>query len=157
MEIVIRIAIVLGTFIFMECVAWFSHKYIMHGFGWAWHKDHHNHHKGFFEKNDYYALVFAIIAASTIIYGDLHRTYWYLTYFGIGVTLYGVAYFVFHDLIVHRRIKFKYKAKSKYMKRIMNAHYVHHKIHTKEGAEAFGFLFAPKKYIVRKEWDKTKH
>jgi beta-carotene 3-hydroxylase len=32
------------------------------------------------------------------------------------------------------------------MKRIMYAHYVHHKTHTKEGAEAFGFLYAPKKY-----------
>ena len=33
----------------------------------------------------------------------------------------------------------------------MNAHYVHHKVHTKEGAKAFGFLFAPKKYDVRKD------
>lgn len=28
----------------------------------------------------------------------------------------------------------------------MNAHYQHHKVHTKKGAEAFGFLYAPKKY-----------
>ncbi|MDP5140714.1 MAG: beta-carotene hydroxylase, partial [Spirosomaceae bacterium] len=33
----------------------------------------------------------------------------------------------------------------------MNAHFVHHKVHTKEGAEAFGFLFAPKKYDIRKK------
>lgn len=32
------------------------------------------------------------------------------------------------------------------MKRIMRAHYLHHEKHTKEGAEAFGFLYAPKKY-----------
>ena len=105
----------------------------------------------FFEKNDYYAVVFSIIAASTIIYGNTHPDFWYLTYFGLGVSLYGISYFVFHDLIVHRRIKFKYTAKSEYMKRIMNAHYVHHKVHTKEGAEAFGFLFAPKKYDIRKK------
>lgn len=142
----IKLGIVLGTFGFMEFMAWFAHKYIMHGFGWAWHKDHHNHHKGFFEKNDYYAVVFSIIASSSIIYGNTNPEFWYLTYLGIGVTLYGIAYFVFHDLIVHRRIKFKYVAKSKYMKRIMNAHYIHHKVHTKEGAEAFGFLWAPPKY-----------
>ncbi|MFN3848849.1 MAG: beta-carotene hydroxylase [Spirosomataceae bacterium] len=142
----IKLGIVLGTFGFMEFMAWFAHKYIMHGFGWAWHKDHHNHHKGFFEKNDYYAVVFSVIASSSIIYGNTNPEFWYLTYLGIGVTLYGIAYFVFHDLIVHRRIKFKYVAKSKYMKRIMNAHYIHHKVHTKEGAEAFGFLWAPPKY-----------
>jgi beta-carotene 3-hydroxylase len=69
----------------------------------------------------------------------------------LGVSLYGISYFVFHDLIVHRRIKFKYNTKSEYMKRIMNAHFVHHKVHSKEGAEAFGFLFAPKKYDIRKK------
>lgn len=146
MLLILKIFIVVGTFAFMEGVAWFSHKYIMHGFGWAWHKDHHNHHQGFFEKNDYYALVFSVVASSSIIYGSMHEEVWYLMYFGFGVTLYGIAYFTFHDLIVHRRIKFKYTPKTKYMRRIMNAHYIHHKVHTKEGASAFGFLYAPKKF-----------
>ncbi len=146
MFLIIRLAIVLGVFLLMEGVAWATHKYIMHGFGWKWHADHHNHHKGFFEKNDYYAVVFSVTSMITIIYGDLNREYWYLTYIGIGVAMYGISYFVFHDLIVHRRLKFKFTAKSSYMKRIMNAHYIHHKVHTKKGAEAFGFLFAPKKF-----------
>jgi beta-carotene 3-hydroxylase len=146
----IKIGIVLGTFLFMEGVAWFAHKYIMHGFGWKWHEDHHNHHQGFFEKNDYYSVVFSFLSAFLIIFGNLNPPYWYLTFFGFGVTLYGASYFIFHDLIVHRRLKFKFIAKSAYMKRIMNAHYVHHKVHTKEGAEAFGFLFAPKKYKLNK-------
>ena len=143
---IIKFLIVIGTFAFMEFMAWFAHKYIMHGFGWAWYADHHNHHKGFFEKNDYYAVVFSIVASSTIIYGNTNPDFWYLTWFGAGVTLYGVAYFVFHDIIVHRRVKIKFVAKSKYMKRIMHAHYIHHKVHTKDGAEAFGFLYAPEKY-----------
>ncbi|WP_394993219.1 beta-carotene hydroxylase [Emticicia sp.] len=142
----LKFLIVLGTFAFMEFMAWFAHKYIMHGFGWGWHADHHNHRKGFFEKNDYYAIVFSIVASSTIIYGNTHADFWYLTWFGAGVTCYGIAYFVFHDIIVHRRVKIKFVAKSKYMKRIMHAHYIHHKVHTKEGAEAFGFLYAPEKY-----------
>ena len=146
MEILIKIGIVFFVFAFMEGFAWFSHKYIMHGFGWNWHKDHHNMHKGFFEKNDLYAIVFSSVAMFCIIFGDLNDKYWYLVYVGFGVTLYGISYFIFHDLIVHRRIKIKYKASSNYMKRIMYAHYIHHKTHTKEGAEAFGFLYAPKKY-----------
>jgi beta-carotene 3-hydroxylase len=147
----IKIGIVVGTFLFMEGVAWFAHKYIMHGFGWKWHEDHHNHHHGFFEKNDYYSVVFSFLAAFLIIFGNTTPPYWYLSYIGFGITMYGVSYFVFHDLIVHRRLKFKFVAKSPYMKRIMNAHYVHHKVHTKEGAEAFGFLFAPKKYKLNKD------
>jgi beta-carotene 3-hydroxylase len=146
MDIFLRVFIVLFTFLFMEGVAWFTHKYIMHGFGWKWHVDHHNHHQGFFEKNDYYAVVFSAVAIFTIIFGDINREYWYLTYIGLGVSMYGISYFVFHDLIVHRRLKFKYNTKSSYMKRIMNAHYIHHKVHTKNGAQAFGFLFAPKKF-----------
>lgn len=146
MSFLINSLIVLGTFAFMEGVAWFAHKYIMHGFGWGWHEDHHNHHQGFFERNDYYAVVFSFLASGSIIYGNTHPEFGFLTYIGIGITFYGVAYFVFHDLIVHRRIKFKYKPRTKYMKRIMNAHYIHHKVHTKEGAEAFGFLYAPKKF-----------
>nr|WP_305952160.1 beta-carotene hydroxylase [Emticicia oligotrophica] len=148
--ILAKFLITIGTFAFMEFVAWFSHKYIMHGFGWAWHADHHNHHKGFFEKNDYYAVVFSVVASSTIIYGNTNPEFWYLTWFGAGVTLYGIAYVVFHDIIVHRRVKIKFVAKSKYMKRIMNAHYIHHKVHTKEGGEAFGFLYAPNKYEPKK-------
>jgi len=144
--LLIKILIVVGTFSFMEFMAWFTHKYIMHGIGWNWHRDHHQHHKGFFEKNDYYAVVFSIVATASIIYGNTHPEFWYLTWIGAGVTCYGIAYFVFHDIIVHRRIKIKFAAKSKYMKRIMNAHYIHHKVHSKEGAEAFGFLYAPEKY-----------
>jgi beta-carotene 3-hydroxylase len=73
-----------------------------------------------------------------------------IMFIGFGITAYGVFYVIFHDIIVHRRIQIKFKAKSKYMKRIMNAHYIHHNKHTKEGCEAFGFLYAPKKYTLRK-------
>ncbi len=30
--------IVIGTVAAMEAVAWAVHKYIMHGWGWGWHK-----------------------------------------------------------------------------------------------------------------------
>ena len=86
-----------------------------------------------------------------IYLGYTYEAYSILKYFGIGIFLYGVAYLIFHDIIVHRRIKINFKATSPYMKRIMNAHFVHHKVNTKEGAKAFGFLFAPKKYEVKKD------
>jgi beta-carotene 3-hydroxylase len=147
----IKFLIIVGTFLFMEGVAWLTHKYIMHGMLWIWHEDHHRHHKGFFEKNDYFAVVFATVSAATIMIGDNFEQVWFLFWVGIGVACYGVFYFIFHDVIVHRRLKIKYIARNKYMKRIMNAHYFHHKVHTKDGAEAFGFLYAPKKYELKKD------
>ena len=56
--------VVLATVLAMEFVAWSSHKYIMHGFGWAWHRDHHEPHDKRLEKNDLYALVGAAISIS---------------------------------------------------------------------------------------------
>lgn len=142
----VNVALVIGTFLFMEGVAWFTHKYIMHGFLWSWHRDHHNHHNGFFEINDLFAVVFSITAIGLFLAGVIRPELGYLTWIGAGVTLYGLFYFIFHDVIVHRRVKMKVDTSGRYMQRIMRAHYIHHKVHTREGAEAFGFLYAPKKY-----------
>ena len=143
--------LVIGTFFFMEAVAWFTHKYIMHGILWTWHRSHHKLHNHTLERNDLFALVFSIPSIACIVFGSEFPEIRWLMFVGFGILAYGLFYFIFHDVIVHRRIKIKYKAKSKYMKRIMHAHHVHHEVHTKEGARAFGFLYAPKKYEKEKE------
>lgn len=143
---VFYILLSVATFFFMEGVAWFTHKYIMHGILWSWHRSHHKHHNHSLERNDLFALVFSLPAIATIVVGAEVPEVRFLMYVGFGIAGYGLFYFVFHDIIVHRRVKVKFKATSAYMKRIMHAHYVHHRVHTKEGAEAFGFLYAPKKY-----------
>ena len=146
MNVLFNILLVIGTFFFMEGVAWFTHKYVMHGFLWSWHRSHHKVHGHALEMNDLFAVVFSIPSILTIYIGANNPEISWLLYVGFGILGYGIFYFVFHDVIVHRRIKISFKAKSKYMKRIMKAHYVHHEKHTKEGGEAFGFLYAPKKY-----------
>ena len=151
----LNVALVLGTFLFMEGVAWFTHKYVMHGFLWSWHHDHHNHHKGFFEKNDLFAIVFSAVAITLIVVGIEVPRLSFMTWLGAGVTLYGVFYFIFHDVIVHQRVKFKHRFQARYMQRIIRAHYIHHKVHSKEGAQAFGFLYAPKKFDVPVKKSKT--
>ena len=145
----INISIAVGVFFFMEFMAWFTHKFVMHGFLWVWHEDHHRHHKNVLEKNDLFAVVFAVISISLFAIGKFVEGWSVMTYIGLGVLFYGIFYFVFHDIIVHRRVKIKFIAKSRYMKRIMRAHYIHHKVHTKQGAEAFGFLYAPEKYETK--------
>jgi beta-carotene 3-hydroxylase len=146
---ILNISISIGVFFFMEFMAWFTHKFVMHGFLWVWHEDHHKHHKNLLEKNDLFAVVFAVISISLFAIGRFAQGWELMTYVGLGVLFYGIFYFVFHDIIVHRRIKIKFVAKSRYMKRIMRAHYIHHKVHTKQGAEAFGFLYAPSQYETK--------
>ena len=146
MQILIQVSIIVGTFFFMEWVAWASHKYIMHGFLWSWHKSHHTLHNHTFEMNDLFAVVFSVPSILMIWSGYTFEGWELLRYFGFGVLSYGVFYFLFHDILVHRRIKIKINPKKGYLKRIMNAHYVHHEKRTKEDCEAFGFLWAPRKY-----------
>ena len=67
-----------------------------------------------------------------------------LLWVGVGIASYCPAYFIFHDIIVHRRIKIKYKFKSRYMKRMIRAHQLHHSTSEKDYASSFGFLYVPK-------------
>jgi beta-carotene 3-hydroxylase len=138
--------IVITAFLSWEFIAWFSHKYIMHGFLWNWHKSHHTVHNHSLERNDLFALVFSAPCIGLLYYATHENYNVYLISVGIGTFCYGVFYLVFHDIIVHQRINWRPSKKSKYLQRIINAHYVHHSKHTKEGCEAFGFLIALKKY-----------
>lgn len=149
-EIAICVLIITGTFLFWEFVAWFTHKYIMHGLLWSWHKSHHTVHSHSLEKNDLFALVFSLPSIGLLYYFTQVNYNPYLISVGIGIFCYGLFYLVFHDIIVHQRLKWKPEKKSRYLQRMIHAHYIHHSKHTKEGCEAFGFLFAPKKYEPKK-------
>jgi beta-carotene 3-hydroxylase len=58
------LCLVVGTVLFMEWFAAWSHEHIMHGWGWGWHKSHHEPHDETLEENDLYAVVFAAFAVS---------------------------------------------------------------------------------------------
>jgi beta-carotene 3-hydroxylase len=138
-------AVVLLAFIAMEGIAWASHRYIMHGFGWAWHASHHpapgHRRSGWFEKNDLYGLVFSVIAMGSILAGALWGGPWmYAMSIGIGMTLYGAAYLFLHDMLVHKRFGVNLHPHSGYLRAVMRTHRLHHARRTKEGCHAFGFL-----------------
>jgi beta-carotene 3-hydroxylase len=139
--------IVFITFLFMEFVAWFLHKYVMHGIGWYLHEDHHRYSKRKIEKNDIFGLFFSIISFLFIFTGFLDG-YDIKFAFGIGIMIYGLGYFLVHDIFFHHRIKIKYRPKSKYVKRVLNAHAVHHQKSKAHEGICFGFLYASKKYKV---------
>jgi beta-carotene 3-hydroxylase len=118
----------------------------MHGFMWRWHKSHHTVHDHDLEKNDWFAVVFSVPSIGIFYYATLVDYNPYLIAVALGIFLYGLFYLIFHDVIVHQRIRWRLKKKSKYLQRMINAHYVHHSKHSKENCEAFGFLYASKKY-----------
>lgn len=151
MNILINIFSFIAAFIMMEAFAWFMHKYVMHGAGWFLHRSHHEPRKGRFELNDLYAFIFAIPAFLLMLAGSPEYNWIFWT--GTGITAYGLCYFVFHDVIVHRRIKHGYKPVNRYMQRITRAHKIHHKNTMRLGASAFGFLFALPKYDIKRTAD----
>lgn len=138
--------IILLVFVFMEGVAWFLHKYVMHGFGWFLHKDHHYPRKGRFEKNDLFAVFFSSISFIFVLTGMLAGSYLSLS-IGVGIILYGIGYFLVHDIFFHRRIKIRYRPKSNYINRILTAHGLHHAKSTAKTGVNFGFLYASKNSI----------
>ena len=140
------ILIIVSTFLFMEFVAWSVHKYIMHGILWNLHKDHHQVNKeNIMQKNDYFFLIFAIPSILLILNGfkSLHFT----LYIGVGIALYGLAYFIVHEIIIHQRIKILSRINNKYIRGIRMAHKVHHKNIHKNNGKSFGMLIVPLKYF----------
>jgi beta-carotene 3-hydroxylase len=144
----INLGIVLAAFIGMECVAWLAHKYLMHGFLWFLHHDHHQRDDGdFFEKNDYFFIIFAIPGILCLLFG-MNDGYNALFWIGTGITLYGFTYFLVHDIFIHQRFKMFRNTDSVYLKAIRRAHKMHHKHLGKKHGECFGMLWVPLKYFT---------
>ena len=144
--------IVTGVFLFMEWVSWATHKYIMHGFLWHLHEDHHKKGPGFFERNDTFFIIFALPSFFSILLGTMYAIYW-LQAVGFGVMAYGAAYFLVHEVIIHQRIKWFTRSKSRYIKTLRWAHKMHHKHLEKEEGESFGMLYVAKKYRQKVKHD----
>jgi len=145
MNILVNIVIFVALAVFMEYVAWLTHKYVMHGFLWVLHEDHHRpRHRGL-QKNDLFAVFFSLISIGLILPGMLYHV-GPLVAAGLGMALYGVGYVLFHDVLFHRRIRgVRLKARGAYLQRIVRAHRLHHQNSGKEGGISFGFLYAPKR------------
>jgi len=133
-------AILVGTVLLMEVVAWAVHKYIMHGPGWGWHCSHHVEHEGTLEKNDLYAVLFAGLALLLVLFSPGRGPLYWV---GIGMSVYGALYFFVHDGLVHQRWPFRYVPRNGYLKRLVQAHRLHHAVEGREGGVSFGFLYAP--------------
>jgi beta-carotene 3-hydroxylase len=142
--------IVLATFLTMEAITWATHKYVMHGWLWYLHEDHHKKGTGFFEKNDLFFVIFAVPSFSLILFGTIDSIPW-LQAIGFGIMAYGFAYFMVHDVIIHQRFKWFSRSNNTYIRAIRWAHKMHHKHLDKHEGESFGMLYVHKKY-----WQKVR-
>lgn len=134
--------LVLAAFVIMEVFANLAHRYVMHGFGWGWHRSHHETRAAdaVWEKNDLYAIVFATVAIALFAYDGTEGGP--LFWIALGMTGYGLAYALLHDVLVHRRIAIQWRPRWRYLNRLIEAHRVHHAVKVREGAVSFGFLYA---------------
>jgi beta-carotene 3-hydroxylase len=144
--VLLNILITVGTFFFMEFMAWFTHKYVMHGLLWVLHEDHHQPKPGAFEKNDAFFLIFAVPSFFLMLFGA-NSGFDFRFYIGLGILLYGFAYFFVHDLFIHQRIKVLTRSDNWYLRGLRKGHKVHHKHLYKPDGECFGMLLVPFKYF----------
>ena len=144
MAIGLGILIFVGTIVAMEGFAYVMHRWVMHGPGWFLHRSHHQPRRGTFELNYIYGIIFAI-PSIILIYGGVQLDWGSIAVvIGTGIAGYGAIYFGFHDVIVHKRLNMRFIPKSFYLKRIVQAHRLHHVVEAKDGAISFGFILAPR-------------
>ena len=135
------------NYIVISIMEWTLHKYIMHGFLWSLHKDHHlKDHKSWFERNDLFFIFYALVSSGfVILWGE--AGFWPGLPIAIGIFLYGLSYFIVHDIFIHQRFKILRNIDNKYAKGLRRAHKIHHKNINKEKGECFGMLWVPVKYF----------
>ena len=149
METLVWIVVFVATFVMMEGMAWFTHKYVMHGILWKLHQDHHRKdHSSWWERNDLFFVFYAIVSIGFFLlwrYDDV----WMALPIGLGILAYGIAYFTVHDIIIHQRFKIFRNANNRFAKGLRRAHKMHHKHLGKEDGECFGMLWVPFKYFKK--------
>ena len=149
-------ALFLATIAAMEGVAYAAHRWVMHGPGWFLHASHHRPRDGAWELNDLYAVIFACPSILLLLGGVQLGWWWGTTWIGAGIAAYGAIYFGFHDWIVHQRLPGRFVPRSRYMKRIVQAHRLHHVVETRHGTVSFGFLVAPDPAALKAELARRK-
>jgi beta-carotene 3-hydroxylase len=155
MTVLYYILVLLGTFVAMEGVTWLTHRYVMHGFLWYLHRDHHQESPGVFEKNDLFFVIFAIPSMLLIYFGTTQGPWW-MQSIGFGIMAYGFAYFLVHDVIIHQRLKWFSRSNNTYVRAIRWAHKMHHKHLDKHDGESFGMLYVARKYREKVMQDKRR-
>ncbi|WP_439816492.1 sterol desaturase family protein [Zavarzinia sp. CC-PAN008] len=150
----LHVFLFLAAFVAMEGFAWLMHRHVMHGVLWTWHRSHHEPRTGRLERNDLFAVVFAL-PSILLIYLGFHVSPWFLGP-GLATAAYGAVYFLFHDGLVHRRFPVPIAGTSPFWARRIEAHRLHHAVRTRQGCVSFGFLWVRPVAALRAELDRRR-
>jgi len=118
--------IALVAFVAMEPVTAATHRWVMHGIGEFLHRSHHQRRVSRWEANDWYPIMFAAVVMSALAAGFNWDGLGSLVPVGIGVTAYGAAYALVHDVYIHRRLDWFSGRRIEPFERLAEAHRVHH-------------------------------
>jgi beta-carotene 3-hydroxylase len=130
------LAVAATAFVVMEPLTYLAHRYLMHGPALAWHRSHHQPPAGTLERNDRFPLVFGTFTFLVMLLGASVPAVGVLLPVGVGVTVYGVAYALVHDVYIHRRVPALRTWRSHRLDRLAEAHALHHRF----GGEPYGML-----------------
>ncbi|MFK8024069.1 MAG: sterol desaturase family protein [Ilumatobacter sp.] len=114
------------AFVVMEPVTAATHRWVMHGIGEFLHRSHHRPRSERFEANDWYPVIFASIVIIGFVAGFRWDTFTVLVPVGIGVTAYGAAYALVHDVYIHGRLGWRPRRPVPALEQLAEAHRVHH-------------------------------
>jgi beta-carotene 3-hydroxylase len=129
LKIAVWVSVALATAFVMELWAALLHGQFWHGVLWKMHRSHHRPRHGHWETNDWLSLLHAPIAMVMIFYGcrgavGIAREVVFAM--GIGMTLFGLAYVLVHDGMVHGRLPLQGLLKYDYFRRVQANHELHH-------------------------------
>lgn len=140
----IWLPVALVVAVWMDVWAALLHGLVWHRALWPIHRSHHLPRRGRYEKNDALSVLHAPIAIALILYGcqaepGVVREIAFGV--GIGMTLFGVSYFVVHDGLVHGRLPVAFLLRVGYLRRVVEAHRKHHE--GSRGRPPYGLFFGP--------------
>jgi beta-carotene 3-hydroxylase len=124
------------AFVLMEPLTYAVHRWVMHGPGRVLHRSHHRPAAGRLEANDLFPVMFASLVGVALVVGFNVRGFAWLVPVATGVTLYGVAYGIVHDGVIHGRLPAVRRVSGRYLRSLADAHRVHHLF----GGEPYGML-----------------
>lgn len=133
------IALTTLGFVGMEAFSYVVHRWLFHGIFWGVHKTHHYPRKGPFEMNDLFSAGFGLASILLLVLAEYPLTESVSFPLGLGIAIYGVLYFIVHDLFTHRRF-LPFASGNRILLSIRGAHQTHHQTVEKEGMEPFGLL-----------------
>ncbi len=120
------ILIAVVAFVVMEPITAATHRWIMHGVGEFLHRSHHQRHDSRWELNDWYPVMFAGIVNLALFAGFNLDGFAPLIPAAVGVTLYGAAYALVHDVYIHQRVGWFAGRRIEVFERLAEAHRIHH-------------------------------